>query len=119
MLPINLDIGYVVFEYSGYVDLRYKRLVLCRRKDVADPRLQMETHEIMSSLGLDDGWSNLVEGRSSDLWKGTLGKYAGRAKAESVINNIAMRKCCKHNFKNLDGILTSAGRFFHRHHPQR
>lgn len=47
-----------------------------------------------------DGWSNLVKGRSSDLWKGTLGKYAGRAKAESVINSIEMREYCKHNYKN-------------------
>lgn len=38
-------------------------------------------------------------GRDSNLWKGTLGKYAGRAKAESVINRIAMRKYCKHNYK--------------------
>lgn len=41
-----------------------------------------------------------MEGRSSDLWKGTLGKYAGRAKAESVIRSIAMRKCCKNNYTN-------------------
>lgn len=37
--------------------------------------------------------------RVSDLWKGTLGKYAGRAKAESVINSIAMRTCCRNNYK--------------------
>lgn len=36
-----------------------------------------------------------MEDRSSDLWKGTLGKYAGSAKAKSVINSIAMRRCCK------------------------
>lgn len=41
-----------------------------------------------------------MNGRSSDLWKGTLGEYAGRANAESVINSIEMRKCCKHNYKN-------------------
>lgn len=52
----------------------------------------MKTTCDLVKLKIDDGWRNLVDGRSSDLWKGTLGKYAGRAKAKSVIDGIAMRR---------------------------
>lgn len=52
--------------------------------------------------------------RSADLWKGTLGKYAGSAKAKSVVNSIAMRRWCKHKESGWD---TNISRHVFPHAP--
>lgn len=47
-----------------------------------------------------------MEDRSSDLWKGTLGKYAGGAKTGSVINSIAVRRWWKHKESGWDTYIS-------------